>query len=61
MQKLLTAFGDATQASDYAKMSIATCIKAGVINSNEGNMDRVKEYITRAAFFKLAIKPIYFK
>jgi len=48
VQKLLAEFGDATEASEYAKNSIATCIKAGVANSEEGNMNQVKDNITRA-------------
>lgn len=48
MQKLLAAFGDASKASEYAKASIAACIKAGIADSKEGNMSQVKGNITRA-------------
>ena len=47
-QKLLEAFGDAAKASEYAKTNIAACIKAGIADSKEGDMSKVKGNITRA-------------
>ncbi len=48
MQKLLGDFGDGEKPAAYAKDSIASCIKTGVVQGKNGNMLAPKENITRA-------------
>ncbi len=48
MIKLLAGFSDAAKLDDYAKNSIAACIKAGIISGRDGNLIAPKDNITRA-------------
>lgn len=48
MDRLLTSFGDAAKSADYARDSIAVCVKAGIISGRNGNLIAPKENITRA-------------
>ena len=48
MDKLLTSFGDAAKASDYAKNSMAACVKTGIVSGRNGNLLAPKDNITRA-------------
>lgn len=45
--KLLEAFTDASISADYAKNSIAACIKTGIVSGRNGNMIAPKDNITR--------------
>ena len=46
--KLLENYIDADKSADYAKSSIAACIKAGIVNGRNDNLVAPKDYITRA-------------
>jgi hypothetical protein len=46
--KLLKSFGDAGKSADYAKNSIAACIKTGIVSGRNDNFLAPKENITRA-------------
>ncbi|MDD3169078.1 MAG: S-layer homology domain-containing protein, partial [Eubacteriales bacterium] len=46
--QLLAGFGDETKTVDYARNSIAACIKTGVVSGRNGNLIAPKENITRA-------------
>lgn len=48
MDKLLAGFGDAAKSADYAKNSIAACVKTGIVSGRNGNMIAPKDNITRA-------------
>lgn len=51
LQKLLGAYLDGEKAADYAKDSIASCVKAGVVQGRkgkQGNILDLKKKITRA-------------
>lgn len=48
MQKLLEAFGDSGKAADWAKASIAACVKAEIVSGRNGKMIAPKDNITRA-------------
>lgn len=48
VEKLLAGFGDADKSESYAKVSIASCIKAGIVSGRNGNLVAPKENITRA-------------
>jgi hypothetical protein len=45
---LLANYADGTAASDYAKTSIAACIKTGIITGRSSNTIAPKDCITRA-------------
>jgi hypothetical protein len=47
MDKLLAGFADAVNAADYARNSIAACIKTGIVSGNN-DMIAPKDNITRA-------------
>jgi len=47
-EKLLSGFEDASNSSDYAKNSIASCIKTGIITGRDGNLVAPESNITRA-------------
>lgn len=47
-EKLLDRFTDSISATDYAKNSIAACIKTGIVPSNWDNLLTPKDNITRA-------------
>jgi len=46
--KLLTGFTDANRAAEYAKTSLASCVKAGIISGRSGKLIAPKDNITRA-------------
>ncbi len=46
--KLLAGFTDAAQAADYAKDSIAVCVKTGVVSGRSSTIVAPKDNITRA-------------
>jgi len=46
--KLLAGFSDAAASDNYAKNSIAACIKAGIVSGRDGNLIAPKDNITRA-------------
>ena len=46
--KLLENYIDADKSADYAKSSIAACIKAGIVIGRNGNLVAPKDFITRA-------------
>ncbi|MEN6327430.1 MAG: S-layer homology domain-containing protein, partial [Syntrophomonas sp.] len=46
--KLLTKFSDANQASDYARSSIAECLKTAIASGRNGGLIAPKDNITRA-------------
>ncbi|MFZ5600761.1 MAG: S-layer homology domain-containing protein [Bacillota bacterium] len=48
MDKLHAIFGDAANSADYAKNSIAACVKTGIVSGRNGNMIAPKDNITRA-------------
>lgn len=48
MDKLLAGFGDSAESADYAKNSIAACVKTGIISGRNGNLIAPKDNITRA-------------
>lgn len=48
IEKLLSGFEDAGYSADYAKHSIASCIKTGVITGRDGSLVAPKSNITRA-------------
>lgn len=48
MNSLLLNYSDRAAASDYAKTSIAACLKAGIITGRSNNTIAPKNYITRA-------------
>jgi hypothetical protein len=48
MDKLLASFRDAAKSEDYARDSIAVCVKTGIISGRNGNLIAPKENITRA-------------
>lgn len=48
VEKLLSGFEDGEDSADYAKNSIASCIKTGIINGTDGNLVAPKNNITRA-------------
>lgn len=48
MQKLLVAFGDSEKAADWAKASIAACIKTQIVSGRNGKLIAPKDNITRA-------------
>ncbi|MFZ5600765.1 MAG: leucine-rich repeat protein [Bacillota bacterium] len=48
MDKLHASFGDAANSADYAKNSIAACVKTGIVSGRNGNMIAPKDNITRA-------------
>jgi hypothetical protein len=45
---LIANYADGTAASDYAKTSIATCLKTGVITGRTSDTIAPKDCITRA-------------
>jgi len=47
-EKLLSGFEDAGYSADYAKNSIASCIKTGIITGEDGNLVAPQNNITRA-------------
>ena len=46
--KLLKSFGDTDKSADYARNSIAACIKAGILSGRNDNLIAPKDNITRA-------------
>jgi hypothetical protein len=48
VEKLLSGFEDLDNWSDYAKSSIASCIKTGIVSGRGGNQVEPKGNITRA-------------
>jgi len=48
VEKLLAGLGDADKSAAYAKNSIASCIKAGIVSGRSGNLIAPKDNITRA-------------
>jgi len=46
--KLLESFDDACKIAEYAKESIASCVKAGIVYGRIGKLIAPKENITRA-------------
>lgn len=48
MDELLAGFADAGKSADYAKNSIAACVKTGIVSGRNGNMIAPKANITRA-------------
>lgn len=46
--KLLAGFGDGDKSANYARNSIATCVKAEIMSGRSGNLIAPKDYITRA-------------
>ncbi|MBS3970671.1 MAG: S-layer homology domain-containing protein [Clostridia bacterium] len=47
-EKLLADFDDAAKSADYAKNSIAACLKTGIVSGRGGNLIAPKDNITRA-------------
>jgi hypothetical protein len=47
-EKLLAGFADAAKAADYARNSIAACIKTGIVSGRGGKLIAPKDNITRA-------------
>jgi hypothetical protein len=47
-EKLLAGFTDAAKAADYARNSIAACLKAGIVSGRGGRLIAPKDNITRA-------------
>lgn len=47
VEKLLSGFKDADRSSEYARHSIAVCVKTGIISGGSGMLDP-KDFITRA-------------
>ncbi|WP_157276577.1 S-layer homology domain-containing protein [Paenibacillus sp. Soil766] len=47
-ENLLSGFADAGYSADYAKSSIVSCIKTGIITGRDGNLVAPKNNITRA-------------
>jgi hypothetical protein len=47
-ENLLSGFGDAEQAADYARNGIAACVKTGIVSGRNGNQIAPKDNITRA-------------
>ena len=45
---LLSSYSDADNTSDYAKNSIAECLKTGIITGTDGGVIAPQDYITRA-------------
>jgi hypothetical protein len=48
VDKLLTSFTDTNSAAEYAKASIASCVKAGIVSGRSGKLIAPKDNITRA-------------
>lgn len=48
VDKILAGFIDADKISAYAKVSIAACVKLGIVSGRNGNMIAPKDNITRA-------------
>ncbi|WP_256757752.1 S-layer homology domain-containing protein [Cohnella sp. WQ 127256] len=47
-EQLLSEFEDGDLASEWAKVSIATCLDVGIVTGRNGNQLEPKEYISRA-------------
>ncbi|MDD3364591.1 MAG: leucine-rich repeat protein, partial [Syntrophomonas sp.] len=47
-EKILAGFADAGKTSEYARSSMAACVKTGIITGKGGNMVAPKDNITRA-------------
>ncbi|HAL65919.1 MAG TPA: hypothetical protein DCP10_10175, partial [Bacteroidales bacterium] len=47
-ENILKAFKDANESADYAKESLAVCIKSGVVCSRDGELVAPKDNISRA-------------
>lgn len=47
-EKLLAGFDDALKSADYARDSIAVCLKTGIISGRTANLIAPKDNITRA-------------
>lgn len=47
-EQLLKPFLDGGKAADYAKNSLAACVKTGIISGRSGSLIAPKDYITRA-------------
>jgi hypothetical protein len=48
MKDLLAKYSDGTAVSDYAKKSVALCLKSGIVNGTSSNTISPKEQVTRA-------------
>lgn len=48
VKKLLSGYGDAGSAAEYAKAGVASCIEAGIVTGREGNLVAPHEHVTRA-------------
>jgi len=46
--KLLTSFTDANSAAEYAKTSVASCVKTGIVFGRSGKLMAPKDNLTRA-------------
>jgi hypothetical protein len=47
-EKLIAAFGDGMQTSDWAKRNVAACVKIGIVSGRDNNIIAPQENITRA-------------
>lgn len=56
IEELLSDFSDSIISSDYAKASIATCIKAGIVSGRKVNLLSPKDNITRAEVAEIVRK-----
>jgi hypothetical protein len=60
VDKLLTSFTDTNSAAEYAKASIASCVKAGIVSGRSGKLIAPKDNINQAEVEKVLLIPLKF-